>query len=203
MQKMTVFLAVLITLFMVLPTSAQVHLGILGGLNVADCNVDPDEGLDYYSRTGFGAGAVLGYSFSEYIILDLEPMYLEKGTKTEELEINLELRYTYIELPLMFKYAFDTVTYIMAGPTIGWNMSAKVTGSEDGVPIDADTKGETTSVDLGLGFGAGWILPTRNFSIFLEARYVLGLTDVSENTDSIKHNGIQIFAGITFPIGAN
>ncbi len=210
MKKMSVFFVLLLALCIVLPASAQVHLGVLGGLNLANLSVDPDEGVDFSSRTAFGFGGVLDYDLGEYIALHLEPMYLQKGTETTEDGVDVEFKLAYLELPLLFKYTFgtsDTKPYVMAGPTIGFNLSAKVKGSEGGVSAEIDIKDETKSIDFGLGFGAGVSLPMGNNSIFVEARYALGLTNIFDDpadpdTD-VKTKGIQIFAGITFPLGGD
>ena len=208
MKKMSVFFVLLLALCIVLPASAQVHLGVLGGLNLANLSVDPDEGVDLSSRTAFGFGGVLDYGLGEYIALHLEPMYLQKGTEAKEEGVDVEVKLAYLEVPLMLKYAFgtgDTKPYVMAGPTIGFNLSAKVKVSAGGVSDEEDVKDETKSVDFGLGFGAGVSLPIGNNSIFVEARYALGLTDINDDSadpTDIKTKGIQIFAGITFPLGS-
>lgn len=58
-------------------------------------------------------------------------------------------------------------------------------------------------LDLGLGFGGGVSMPMGNNTIFIEARYSLGLTDINDDDfddTKIKTKGFQIFAGITFPL---
>jgi len=199
MKKMSVFFALLSTLFIVMPVKAQVHLGVSGGLNLANVNVDPDDGIDFSRLTAFGLGGVLDYGLSENVTLRFEPMYLQKGTT----RFGADVKLAYLEVPVMFKYAFgtsNTKPYIMAGPTFGFNLSAKIKADEE-----QDIKDEIKSVDFGLVLGAGVSLPMGNNSLFLEARYALGLANINDAPDDpdldIKTIGIQIFAGITFPIG--
>lgn len=131
MKKMSLFLVVLLALCMVLPVSAQVHVGFLCGLNLANLSFDPDEGMDFSSHTAFGFGGVFDSSLGENISVRLEPMYLQKGTETKEQGVDIEFKLTYLEVPIMLKYDFDSgdvKPYVMAGPTIGLNLSAKVKG---------------------------------------------------------------------------
>ena len=96
----------------------------------------------------------------------------------------LELKLEYFEVPMMVKFDLgtsDTKPYLMVGPTIGFNMSAKLKAAE----LEVDIKEDIESVDFGVGFGAGVNVPMGNNSIFLEARYALGLTDI-DAADSDK-----------------
>ena len=211
MKKMSVFLVVLLALCMVLPASAQMNLGVLGGLNLANLSWDPEmEGLDLSNLIVFGIGGVLDYNLNESVAFHLEPMYLLKGCKGEGevYDIKVEVKLAYLEVPVMLKYSFvanDIKPYIMAGPTIGLNLSAKQKITASGVSVEEDVKDDAKNIDFGLGFGAGVSLPMGNNSIFVEARYALGLTNINDDPDdpdtNVKTKGIQIFAGITFPLG--
>jgi len=79
MKSIIMFLVLLVTLCMVLPVRAQVHLGVLGGLNMANLSLDQGDmgGADFSSRTVYGFGGVLDYSIGENIALRFEPMYLQ------------------------------------------------------------------------------------------------------------------------------
>jgi len=117
----------------------------------------------------------------------------------------VESKLAYLEIPLMLKFAFtanDIKPYIMAGPTFGYNLSSKVKYTLGDTSGEEDNKDDTKSIEVGLDFGAGVSLSMGNNSIFVEARYALSLTDIYEATHSdTKTKGIQIFAGITFPLG--
>jgi len=207
MKKIRILLGMLLTLFMFLPVYAQGNFGVLGGWNFANASVHPDQGLDWKTRKGFGFGAVLDYSVTDFITLHLEPMLLLKGTKAEQGEKKLEYRLTYVEIPVMFMYTIGTNTikpYLMAGPTIGFLQDAKLKVTRGGDSEWDDLKDDLKSIDFGLGFGAGLNLPIGNNSIFVEARYSPGLMNIVDNAEApytdIKTRGIQIFVGITFPM---
>lgn len=211
MKKMSVLLVVFLALWMALPASAQINLGVMGGVNLANLSWDPEpEGVEFPNRIGFGIGGVLDYNLNNSVAFHLEPMYLLKGGKAEAeaYDAKTEVKLAYLEVPIMLKYVFvinNIKPYVMAGPTIGFNLSSKVKETWGGVSHEEDTKDHTKSIDFGLGFGAGVSVPVGNNFIFAEARYALGLTNINdepEHSDSeLKNKGIQIFAGISFPIG--
>lgn len=64
----------------------------------------------------------------------------------------------------------------MAGPSIGFLLSAKF--KSDGVSIDV--KEDLESVDFGLGFGGGVVKPSGNMTLFAEAKYFLGLSNINK-----------------------
>ncbi|MCG3154164.1 MAG: hypothetical protein DKINENOH_00758 [bacterium] len=223
MKRFGVMVALLSVLGLTIPASAQVQVGVMGGLNLAKLNVDPDMGLDISNRTAFGAGGVLQVGLAENLSLQLQPMYLQKGAKGEgefsDPESGLSgkaettAKAAFLEVPAMLKFNLssgNTKPYIMAGPMIGFLLSnkqeIKITGSgfED-YSEEVDIKDETKSIDFGLGFGAGVSFPAGNNSLFVEGRYALGLTNLNDDPEdsetSIKTRGIQVMAGVTFPLG--
>jgi opacity protein-like surface antigen len=225
MKTVIVTLSILFVAFLVIPAMGQTQLGIIGGINIANISGDELDGNDQKqsvnssSRTGFSIGGVLDLTLSENIALRFEPMYLQKGAKEEEAGVTAKYKFTYIEVPAFIKVAFGTSNtrpYIMAGPSLGFLLSADIEGEEGGVTASFDFKDVMSSTDFGLGFGGGVNFQLETLSIFLEARYALGLTDVfkggtlniagipidfEDNELDIKTNGIQIMGGITFPLG--
>jgi len=208
MKKMIILVVALFTLIAVLPATAQVNFGVIGGLNLANLSVDPDAGVDISNRTAFGIGGILSFGVGETLALQLEPMFLQKGAKLKLSEqgftLEAEIKVSYIEVPAMLKFAFgsgDTKPYVMAGPTVGYLLSAKVKDDME----EQDIKDDVKNIDFGLAFGGGVSLPMGNNTLFVEARYSLGLSDINDDPDdpdtSIKTKGIQIMAGITFPLG--
>lgn len=211
MKNMSVLLMVFLALCVILPARAQMNLGVLGGLNLANMNVDPPmEGIELSNRIVFVFGGVLDYSLSKYFALRLEPIYLQKGVKFETDEapggVDYVFKGAYLEIPVMITYGLvihKIKPYLLAGPTVGFCLSSKKDISWDSQHLDIDIKEGTESIDLGLGFGAGLNVPIGSNLIFLEARYVFGLTNVNkEPTDPVvKNKGIQLFTGLTFPVG--
>jgi len=178
--------------------------------------VDPDPDPKPSNRTAFGVGGVLDLGLSENVALRFEPMYLQKGAKQEGsdqgVNFEVELKGATLEVPALIKISLGTSTtrpYLIAGPTIGFVLSAKqsVKATGPGVNIDQedDIKDLVKSIDFGVAFGAGVSFPAGNNSVFVEGRYALGLNNVNDDPDDpdtkIKTKGIQIMGGITFPLG--
>jgi hypothetical protein len=225
MKKLTLLIVALPVLFCSVTASAQHRVGVMGGLNFTNLDADFDAAeTDLSSRTLFGLGGVVDLRLSENISLHLEPMYLRKGALATDVEDRIEFPITlsFLELPVFVKAEFGSTAkpYVMAGPTIGYLLSADIEGELSGITFKGDLKDVTESIDLGIGFGAGVSYPVGSASIFLEGRYSLGLSNlqkggtfeltagpVSEeitwdkDLDAYKTRGFQIMAGVSFPLG--
>ena len=183
------------------------QLGVKVGLNLANVSVDPDpEGFSFDAVTKFGVGGIMLYPLSEVLDLQVEAMYLLKGSKAEfdffgtvsELELNL----AYLSVPVMGRYNLgsgDTSPYIVVGPEFGFLLSAKFKFGDE---PEGDVKDSYKSLDLGLNIGAGVSMNMGANSVFVEVRYSLGLSDINDIPDdsdfTVKTTGIQFFVGMMF-----
>ena len=180
------------------------QFGVKVGLNLANLSFDPDpEGFSFDAATKFGVGGIMLYPLSEVLDLQVEAMYLLKGTKAEfdflgtvfEMELNL----AYLSVPVMVRYNLgseDTSPYIVVGPEFGFLLSAK--GKFGGEP-EEDIKDDFKSLDLGLNIGAGVSMDMGTMPVFAEVRYSLGLSDIDDNdAGTTKTTGIQLFVGMMF-----
>ncbi len=205
------------------PGMAQIHLGLVGDLNLAQQSTDVALVKDYMKtlvRPGFGA--LVELAVDDNLSFVSEPMYLGKGAKASAsvagVEGSVKLKLAYIEVPLFVKYALGKSgprPYILAGPTIGFKTSAKAVGSISGLgdllgisggEAEMDVSDRVKSSDFGLGVGGGVQLPLSSNSgarAFLEAQYVIGLENIdATGTETTKNKGFQIRAGVALPIGA-
>lgn len=225
MKKITFSVAALLALFFSMSASAQHRLGVIGGLNVAEFDVDVKVPTnEYATKTVFGIGGVVDLRLSENFSLYLQPMYLQKGAYVTDTVDNLEFPFksAFLELPVFLKAEFGRTfrPYLMAGPTVGFLLSSDVEGEYSGITFKADLKEVTESIDFGLGFGAGVSYPVGAVTIFLEGRYAPGLSNMQKGgtfelsagpivekitwdkkEDAYKNRGLQIMAGVTFPLG--
>ncbi len=208
-MKKTILLLAVSILFSV-SSFAQVKVsgGFLAGLNLANVSWDPTpQGVSFSNLTGFGFGGVINFGFAGGIGVQAEPMYLQKGVSASANGTDAKVKANYIEIPALLTYSFATGAgqvepYLMAGPTLGFLLSAKT--SVNGT--DTDIKSTTSSTDFGATFGAGAKIPAGMTKVFIEARYSLGFSNINNDPNDtvtkIKTKGIQIFAGITFPFGS-
>jgi hypothetical protein len=215
MEKRCLLLMVLVVLAMTLSASAGPQLGIVGGLNIANAdveNADGDVDLDLDSRTGFGVGGVVDFRLTETAVLRLEPMYLQKGAKESQGIEEAAWELAYLEIPAFLKFDLGSGTtkpYVLVGPTIGFLLSSEFKLTEGPLSVKLDMKDATKAFDFGIGFGGGISLPWGNKTVFAEGRYVLGLVNIVDEggggemweiTGEAKNKGFQMMAGLTFPL---
>ena len=195
---------------------SQIEIGLIGGVNMANLSFDPEDDLDWSRVTVLGIGAIVEKTLGDQLSVQYEPMYLQKGSTADVDGIdgaNIEIDLAYIEIPVMIKYTFPGESikpYMMAGPTVGFNIKAEKVFS--GLPDltqslytngTYDIKDDVTYMDFGLGFGAGICMPVGERVLFVQARYTLGLTNISnmdDDDDEVTTNGIQILGGIKIPL---
>jgi opacity protein-like surface antigen len=156
-------------------TNAQeVKFGAKVALNVATLTGDVE---DASSLVGFQVGGFAEIKVSEKFAVQPELMYSTQGASFDGGDSKLN----YLNIPVMAKYYVAKSFSLEAGPQIGFLLSAKADGE--------DIKDETSSVDFGLNFGAGYDF-TENLSAGL--RYNLGLSNIVdvEGYDGTAKNGV-------------
>ncbi|RKY95950.1 MAG: hypothetical protein DRQ13_06390 [Ignavibacteriae bacterium] len=226
MKKRVTVLIMLAALLFITNGVAQVQLGLQAGANFANVTLDPSpEVLEIGTRTGFLFGGMLFYSFSPILGLQIEPAYVQKGASvdqsmTEEgytIKMEATLVADYIDIPVLLKASFGegpVKPYLLAGASVAFLMGdamleidkATVNGEDVTSEIPSDEREEkldTKSTDFILNFGGGVIIPLGQVNIFIEGQYNLGLSDVNDDPDddtTIKTTGIQIKAGVLFPL---
>ena len=215
----------ILALSLALSLGAQIRMGVVGGVNFADLETIGESEVS--TRTVFGIGAVFDFSLTRNFVLRLEPMYIQKGGRLEEGEdVNSDpggwVKSSFIEIPLFLKVTYGSRIrpYLMAGPTIGILLNSDLELDAYGLSFKGDMEEVTRRIDFGLGFGAGITIPIRFFSLFIEGRYTLGLSNLQrggtfevsagpmaipiefdKEDDKYKNRGFQILAGIAFSLG--
>jgi len=212
-----------------------IDFGFKGGINLAELSYDPDPfedgtGLEKSMYLRFGGGVVLSFNITPTFSIDANALYLMKGSKHtgdglvyEEypeyvFDVDARVNLSYIVVNPMIRFspvAGGVAPYFMVGPEIGFLMDAKawteVSGGGETVEDEEDIKDDLKSTDLALNFGAGLEFPAGSSTFFLEARYSLGMTNISDPEEDqavlqegdddepeIKTKGIYLFAGIRF-----
>lgn len=187
--------------------SSQLRLGLTGGATTSSV------GGDYISLGNWKWGGVAGafgqYFASRTTYIGLDVNWVQKGGdevafafgETQDLELE------YIELPLTVGYAqrlgdgWSSNLYI--GVSLGFQLSCKVQGSASGASTECDDGQQlaprnTTEWSIPFGFGFARNLGGSNLG--LDIRYVLGLSDIFENSN-IRNRGWQFTAKWAVPIG--
>jgi len=203
----------IVTVFAMGISSAQeIKYGAKAGLNLSTFTGDVTY-FDVKSKTGFHVGGFVEIKIADKFSVQPELLYSTQGGKIS-FSSSDEFSYTndkrdiklgYLNLPIMAKYYIIPGLSIEAGPQIGFLLSAKneyniySSVSEDlSGSGEEDIKDDSKSVDFGFNVGAGYDF-TQN--IFVQARYNLGLTSISESASSVydpKNAVLQISFGYKF-----
>ena len=184
---MKLYLSVAIASLMMIGTvSAQsVNFGIKGGLNVYNVHVDDES--EYDSKTGLHVGLLGHIHLNKQWALQPELLYSAQGAKFTNSGVETKLKLDYINVPILFQYMFDNGFRLEAGPQVGFLVGAKTEAND----VSVDVKDQLKGVDLGLGLGLGYIHMPSGFGV--DARYNLGLSNISEDDDNKSMNrGFQL-----------
>ena len=177
--------SILITSFLLLLSlhgQAQlVKFGLKAGLNYA--NFTGTE-IQTDAITSYHAGLVAEIKLLDKLALQPELLYSTQGASYENAVEEFKNELGYISIPVLAKiYMGKTISFEL-GPQASFLLSEKNNfDTEDSNTFDFSVVGD-------LGFKI-----TENF--FVQGRYVLGLTEVSPNTEA-KNSVVQVSAGIMF-----
>lgn len=201
------FFVVAFFFLMVIPF-AKSQFGIKAGVNLSSITIDPAN-EDLKRKTGFGFGLHYRLLLTDNLAIQPEVNYIQHGVK-ESYDVpilgSFESKSTmgYIQIPVLLKFSFgnmDGINYFLqAGPYLGMGIGrikSEICQGDDCNTEDSDfgENNGTDNFDFGAHLGAG-IHITKNIS--LDARYILGLQDVSLDDDKeVKNNGIFLTLGYT------
>lgn len=149
----------------------DMKFGAKAGANFSNFTGD----LDADGTTSFYVGGFVDFTVSESFHVQPEVLYSMEGAKDAALN--------YLKVPVMAKYYVAETFNIQAGPYIGF-----VAGGDE-------IKDAVKSMDFGIGAGAAYDI-TEN--LFVDARYNLGLQNISDIGGDIKNTTIQVGLGYKF-----
>lgn len=198
------------------------YLGAEVGVNISDLRIETsDEELESETETGFRAGAVFRWNFSELLGLQTGAAYAEKGATIrtglvfapEDVFVSLD----YLEIPLLLNLSVpgsrSIGVRIYGGGSANFELNCESSVTQVGGEVrescatpPAELGGlglETTSPSLNLLFGAGLDLKTGFGVLTVDARYDRGLTDIVDTAPSllkIKNESFQTTLGYQIPL---
>lgn len=155
--------------------------GVKAGANFAKLDGD---GIDGDNLTSFHVGALLEVNVFENFSVQPEVLYSSQGTKVEGVG---DFKLDYISVPVLAKfYLISDRLSLEAGPQFSFLINDDAPSVED--------QFETKSFDFAAVGGLGF-----NFTdnIFVQARYVIGLTDTTEDAE-VTNKVIQLSVGLKF-----
>jgi opacity protein-like surface antigen len=199
------------------PAAAQVAIGAKGGINFSDFSAT-DNGVavepPFESRTGLLLGASVGVSVTPWLALQLEGRYSQEGTQQEEMGVNVLLRLSYVDVPLIAKFIIPTKggpvsPYLYAGGIVGFEVAcglhAEVPALDLAMDLDCEEEGvDRKKTDYGLVFGAGTDVRLGPGAFTLDLEYAVGLRNLSTEAGSEAHSrvfsvaaGYRVFFGVS------
>ncbi|WP_291122073.1 porin family protein [Empedobacter sp. UBA7620] len=197
-------------------TSSQ--FGIKSSVNMSSFNGDDVKDNDY--KVGFSAGVYGHFPLTDRFAVQPEVNFTRIGGKykDEVMEVgNTTVKsknkttLDYIQVPIMFKYYPAASRFnIEAGPQFGFNMYASNKQSTSTYANNTvytteqkfDVKDDVKNFDFGVNFGLGYNV-TDNINV--GARYYMGLTRLTENTNNgtaigadVKNHSFSVGVGYSF-----
>lgn len=179
-------------------SQAQFAIGLKGGLNMSKIDFQSDFNANVSNRTGFHAGAFALIKITSFGIQP-EVLFSKQGSKFTYSTASYEANFDYIAVPVLFKLYLPLGLNIQAGPQFSFltvdDLKATVSGgSAQDIATNFKKKQDTS-----IAFGAGWDLP---FGLVVDARYVLGLSDMkfqpSSQPITFKNKLVMVSIGYKF-----
>jgi len=171
-------------LFGAKPATAQVTLGVIGGVNFASLDdVDANSLTQTFdNRSGFHLGAFLEVGGTGFVIRP-GVVYLNAGSLFEGAGfLNQDsFNVSFVSFPLDFRARFGAID-IFAGPEFQALLS---TGAEPG--FEDDLKSWVVNGGIGAGIRLGPLMP--------EVRYLFGLSGLTEDNFSVGSVNISTEGG--------
>jgi hypothetical protein len=159
---------------------STVEFGLKGGLNFANLNIESNHNSK--TRTSLNAGLLAHFHLNHNWAVQPELVFSGQGSRYNSDRTD---KLSYLNIPINVQYMFDNGFRLQTGPQIGFLLNAK----SDVGDLEIDIKDGLKSTDISWTFGVGYITP-GGFGV--DARYNLGLTDISETDYSVKNSVFQL-----------
>ena len=175
-----------------------VEWGIRGGVSVASASLDVEETLDKNNRTGFVGGIFLDVDRGT-LGFQVGAQYAQKGVDLRLGDVVNEFDLAYLEIPAVVKLGIPLVLLkpsVFGGVGVGFKSGC----DDQGVDCGDDFKGTDVT---GIA-GADVRFNVVAVSLWADARYHFGLSDVREPSDvfgDLKNRNWTFQAGIGFSLG--
>ena len=176
-MKKTLLLILLVACVSFYGYSQGTKYGVRAGLNVSNMDFDPDATFRNDHRNGLMIGFFGEFGLSKSVAFAPELQFSSEGAKDDALRLD------YIQVPAFFKFRLSEKFHLGFGPQVG----IKVHETDDGIKNFAYS-------------GVGGLEFKLTHTLFLDARYTYGFTNVFEDYVPFegKNSTIQFGFGYKF-----
>ncbi len=187
-MKKTILITALLFVFSINAQAQLVRFGIKAGLNFANqtgTNITVNSGnYNKDAITSYHAGLLAEIKLTEGFSVQPELLYSTQGATYKYAATEFTNELGYLSIPVLAKFHLNKVISLDLGPQASFLLSEKK---------QFDVK-EANTFDFGIAGGLGFNITK---SLFIQGRYVLGLTDASKDAQ-IKNSVVQVSAGFLF-----
>ncbi len=163
-----------------IPEKSGMLKGIKAGVGISNFTGADASGVN--SRITLAVGGFVRYG-SDRIAFQPEVWYIQKGGKVPMPGYTATLKFSYIDIPLLFKFpdpfsrrTARMVSMMYIGPVIGIKVSSKLAARDEGLEASIDLN-NANSVDFGLAIGGDTYWPIgRTTKLFIDGRFAFSLT---------------------------
>lgn len=175
------FISLLTILFTINNYGQTFKIGIKGGINYANLT---DTTIKTDAITSYHAGLISEICLFNSFSLQPELLYSTQGASYKNAIGEFKNELGYISIPILAKIYLNKSISLEMGPQASFLLSKK----------DEFNLTDYNSFDFSVNGGLGLKLTK---SLFIQARYNLGLSEISKNADA-KNSVFQLSAGILF-----
>jgi opacity protein-like surface antigen len=203
----------LLTLLFPIYASAQISLGVIGGVNYGKFGgVAPSDAV-YASKAGLNLGGTIAYRINKDISITLQPLYSQRGSNIEVGEDSwrdtlktYEVQIDFFVIPLYVRIDSDNgIVYFSGGIEFGIPLSAQISLNDE----SKDLSDKLNRIDLLASVGMGLRFSLGKPDLLIGIRYYQGLVNFNSANESeqgkmvfedFKNNGFQLMAGVEWKL---
>jgi hypothetical protein len=174
-----IFFITALTFFLNFGFAQKVVFGLKAGLNYS--NLTSKNDFNFEANTSYHFGALLEFNFAPVFSIQPEIMYSVQGATSQDFQ---DVKLDYVTIPVVAKvYIVPKIFALEVGPQYAF-----LVNDDFGDTINNKTYDFSAVGGFSLSLGK---------HVFGQARYILGLTDTTQNAE-IKNRTFQLSLGYKF-----